>query len=159
LAAGANKTTRCDFGGEHWVAQTHENFSREQQVNASSNRAFGWVFVTVFLIIALWPLMFGGVPRWWSLTVSALVMLVTVAAPALLTIPNRLWTRFGLLLHRLVNPVVLGIMFYLVVVPMGLLMRALGKDLLRLRRDAAAGSYWIKRDPPGPRPDSMSDQF
>ena len=141
------------------MAQTHEDFSREEQVKASSNRAFGWVFVTVFLIIALWSLVFGGTLRWWSLIVSALVALVTVAAPSLLTVPNRLWLRFGLLLHRIVSPVVLGIMFYLVVMPMGLLMRALGKDFLRLRRNDSAESYWIKRDPPGPEPASMSNQF
>jgi len=141
------------------MAQTHEDFSREEQVKASSNRAFGWVFVTVFLIIALWPLVFGGTLRWWSLIVSALVALVTVAAPSLLTVPNRLWLRFGLLLHRIVSPVVLGIMFYLVVMPMGLLMRAFGKDFLRLRRNDSAESYWIKRDPPGPEPASMSNQF
>jgi len=138
---------------------THEDFSRGQHVKASSNRAFGWVFVIVFLIIALWPLVFGGTLRWWSLIVSALVALVTVAAPSLLTVPNRLWLRFGLLLHRIVSPVVLGIMFYLVVMPMGLLMRALGKDFLRLRRNDSAESYWIKRDPPGPEPASMSNQF
>ena len=141
------------------MAQTHEDFSREEQVKASSNRAFGWVFVAVFLIIALWPLVFGGTLRWWSLIVSALVALVTVAAPSLLTVPNRLWLRFGLLLHRIVSPVVLGIMFYLVVMPMGLLMRAFGKDFLRLRRNDSAESYWIKRDPPGPEPGSMSNQF
>jgi hypothetical protein len=141
------------------MAQTHEDFSREEQVKASSNRAFGWVFVAVFLIIALWPLVFGGTLRWWSLIVSALVALVTVAAPSLLTVPNRLWLRFGLLLHRIVSPVVLGIMFYLVVMPMGLLMRAFGKDFLRLRRNDSAESYWIKRDPPGPEPASMSNQF
>jgi hypothetical protein len=141
------------------MARTHEDFSREQQVKASSNRAFGWVFVTVFLVIALWPLLFGGGLRWWSLIVSALVMLVTVGAPSLLTVPNRLWLGFGLLLHRIVNPLVLGIMFYLVVMPIGLLMRAFGKDFLRLRRNDSAESYWIEREPPGPEPGSMSNQF
>ena len=138
---------------------THEDFSRGQHVKASSNRAFGWVFVIVFLIIALWPLFFGGALRWWSLIVSGLVAVVTMAAPALLTIPNRLWLRFGLLLNRVVSPVVLAIMFYLVVTPMGLLMRLFARRTLHLRRDAAAGSYWIKREPPGPKPDSMSNQF
>jgi len=138
---------------------THEDFSRGQHVKASSNRAFGWVFVIVFLIIALWPLVFGGALRWWSLIVSGLVAVVTMAAPALLTIPNRLWLRFGLLLNRVVSPVVLAIMFYLVVTPMGLLMRLFARRTLHLRRVAAAGSYWIKREPPGPKPDSMPHQF
>ena len=141
------------------MANTHEDFSRAQHVKSSSNRAFGWVFVTVFLIIALWPLLSGGSLRRWSLIVSGLVMVATVAAPALLTLPNRLWLRFGLLLNRVVSPVVLAIMFYVVVTPMGLLMRMFAKDTLRRRRDAAAESYWIKRDPPGPRPDSMPHQF
>jgi len=141
------------------MAETHEDFSRSQEVKTSSNRAFGWVFVTVFLIIALWPLVSGGALRWWLLIVSAMVAVVTIAAPALLTVPNRLWQRFGLLLHRIVSPVVLAIMFYGVITPMGVLMRAFGKDPLRLRRNGSAQSYWIKRDPPGPKPESMSNQF
>jgi hypothetical protein len=141
------------------MAETHEDFTRGQEVKTSSNRAFGWVFTIVFLIIALWPLVFGGAPRWWSLIVGGLVAVVTMTAPALLTIPNRLWLRFGLLLHRIVSPVLLAIMFYGVVTPMGVLMRAFGKDSLRLRRKGSEQSYWIKRDPPGPKPDSMSRQF
>jgi hypothetical protein len=141
------------------MAQTHEDFSRDQQVKASSNRAFGWVFVIVLAIIALWPVVVGGALRWWSLIVSGLVAVVTMAAPALLTIPNRLWQRFGLLLHRIVSPVVLAIMFYLVVTPMGLLMRVFARNTLQLRRDPAAESYWVKREPPGPQPDSMPRQF
>jgi hypothetical protein len=141
------------------MAETHEDFSRSQEVKASSNRAFGWVFVTVFLIIALWPLVSGGAPRWWLLIASGVVAVVTIAAPVLLTIPNQLWLRFGLLLHRIVSPVVLAIMFYGVITPMGVLMRAFGKDPLRLRRSGSAQSYWIKRDPPGPKPESMSNQF
>jgi saxitoxin biosynthesis operon SxtJ-like protein len=138
---------------------THEDFSRAQQVKASSNRAFGWTFVAVFLIVGLWPLGFGGGLRWWSVVVGAIVMLATLAMPALLTLPNRLWLRFGALLHRLVSPIVLAFMFYVVITPMGLLMRAFGKDLLRLRRGDPSASYWLKRDPPGPKPSSMSKQF
>jgi len=138
---------------------THEDFSRGQHVKASSNRAFGWVFVIVFLIIALWPLVFGGALRWWSLIVSGLVAVVTMAAPALLTIPNRLWLRFGLLLNRIISPVVLAFLFYVVVTPMGALMRMFGKDNLRLRGSNGEASYWIKREPPGPKPDSMPHQF
>lgn len=137
---------------------THEDYSRAELVKASGNRTFGWTFAGVFLIVGLWPLGFGGDLRWWSIVISAMVMLVTLAIPAVLTVPNRLWLRFGALLHRLVSPVVLAIMFYLVITPMGLLMRALGKDVLRLRRHSA-DSYWLKRDPPGPKPSSMSKQF
>ncbi len=141
------------------MAQTHEDFSRGQTVTASSNKAFGWVFVVVFLVIALWPVFSGGGPRLWSLIVSGLLVVITLAVPTLLTIPNNLWQRFGQLLHRIVSPLVLAVMFFVVVTPIGRLMRLLGKRSLRLDRDAAAQSYWIKRDPPGPKPDSMPRQF
>lgn len=141
------------------MAQTHEDFSREHPVKASSNRTFGSVFVAVFLIYAFWPLVFGGVPRWWSLVAALLLALITVATPSLLTVPNRLWLRIGLLMHRVVNVVALAIIFYLVVTPTGLIMRALGKDLLRQRNSDSVESYWLPRDPPGPAPSSMSNQF
>ena len=86
-------------------------------------------------------------------------LLVALGFPSILAPLNRLWLRFGLLLHRIVSPLVLGIMFFLVITPMGLLMRAFGKDLLRLKFDRAAASYWIERTPPGPPPESMADQF
>jgi len=141
------------------MAATHEDLSRTHEVKASSNRSFGWVFAAVFLIIAVWPLVSGGMVRWWSLLVAAAFALVTVAAPKLLAVPNRLWMRVGLLLNRIISPIVLAFLFYVVVTPMGVLMRVFGKDSLRLRRDASDTSYWIERDPPGPKPDSMNHQF
>ena len=141
------------------MASAHEDFSRTQDVKGSSNRAFGVVFTAVFLIVALWPLLSGQSPRIWALAVSGFVLLITVAVPGLLTVPNRLWMKFGLLLHRVISPVVLAILFYVVVTPMGLIMRAFGKDPLRLKREVSDPSYWIRREPPGPQPDSMSDQF
>jgi len=141
------------------MAMTHEDFSRHHQVKVSSNRTFGLVFVTVLLVIGIWPVVSGTAPRWWSLIASALLLLVTLATPDLLALPNRAWLRIGMLLHRIVSPVTLAVMFFLVVTPMGLIMRVLGKDILRLNPDASAKSYWITRDPPGPRPESMPDQF
>ena len=138
---------------------THEDFSRTHQVKASSNRSFGWVFTLVFLIISLWPLFSGEMVRWWSLFIAAAFVLVTVAVPKLLALPNRLWLRFGLLLNRIISPVVLAFLFYIVVTPTGALMRAFGKDSLRLRRHDSDTSYWIKREPRGPKPDSMNHQF
>ena len=72
---------------------------------------------------------------------------------------NRVWLRLGLVLYKVVNPVAMGLVFFTTVVPIGLMMRALGKDPLRLKRDASAASYWIMRDPPGPAPDTMKNQF
>jgi hypothetical protein len=140
-------------------AQSHEDFSRTHEVKGSSNRAFGWVFVALFAIIGAWPLLFGGAVRWWSLIIGIAILLITLLAPALLTIPNRLWLRLGLLLNLIISPIVLAFLFYVVVTPMGALMRAFGKDNLRLRRSASDASYWIKRNPPGPKPDSMNHQF
>ena len=138
---------------------THEDLSRTHEVKASSNRSFGWVFTVVFVIIAAWPLFHGEMVRWWSLSIAAAFALVTIAVPKLLTVPNRLWLRLGLLLNRIISPVALAILFYLVVTPVAGLMRVFGKDVLRLRRSASDTSYWIKREPPGPKPDSMNHQF
>jgi hypothetical protein len=137
----------------------HESFERDAPVQGSSNRTLGLVFAAVFAIVGVLPLVFGGAVRLWSLAVAGVFLAIALAAPALLGPLNRLWTRFGLLLHRIVSPVVLGIMFFLVVTPIGLVMRALGKDLLRLRFDKGARSYWLDRTPPGPPPESLSDQF
>ena len=141
------------------MAAGHEDLSRTHDVKTPSNRGFGWVFTSILLIMGLWPLPFGGVPRWWSLGIAALLMLITLAAPALLALPNRLWLRFGLLLNRIISPVVMAFLFYAVVTPMGALMRVVGKDSLRLRCNDANGSYWIKREPPGPTPASLRHQF
>jgi len=77
----------------------------------------------------------------------------------LLAVPNRLWTRFGLLLGKVISPIMLGLLFFAVLVPIGALMRIFGQDPLRLKRDTAAGSYWIPRQPPGPPPGSLTNQF
>ncbi len=138
----------------------HEDFSRAHEFKAASNRAFGWVFVTVFAIIGAFPLLFGQDVHWWSVLVAVVLSLITLLAPALLALPNRLWLRFGLLINRIISPIVLVILFFVLVTPMGLLARAFGKDTLRLRRgEPQVSSYWIKRDPPGPKPDSMDHQF
>jgi hypothetical protein len=93
------------------------------------------------------------------MVVGAAFLAAALLRPAVLAPLNRVWTRFGLLLHRIVSPVVLGIMFFVVITPMGLIMRALGKDPLRLRLEREARSYWIERRPPGPPPDTLNNQF
>jgi hypothetical protein len=137
----------------------HENLERDEHVEGSSDRSFGFVFAVVFLIIAAWPLLSGNPPRWWSVGVAAAFGLAALVRPALLAPLNRLWLKFGLLLARFVSPIALGILFYAVFTPIGLLMRLFGKDPLLLRRDANAASYWRRREPPGPPPTSMTQQF
>ena len=138
----------------------HESFQRDDEPIGSSNRSFGLVFAVFFAIIGLLPLMHRDGPRIWSLAIAGVFALAAVAFPSALAPLNRLWARIGALLHKGVSPIVLGILFFLVITPMGVLMRLLGKDPLRLRRDASgAKSYWIDRTPPGPRSDSFIDQF
>lgn len=137
----------------------HEDLSRHQQVEGSSDRSFGLVFAVVFFLIAAWPLLHGATPRWWALGVAAVFALVAVSRPTLLAGLNRLWIKLGVLLGKMVSPVALGVLFFGVLVPIAVVMRMAGKDPLRLKRDSGAVSYWIPRRPPGPPPDSMTNQF
>lgn len=139
--------------------QFHENFQRVEEVKGSSNRMFGIVFFVVFGLIAIWPVLFGNPFRLWSGAIAAGFLVVALIRPAILAPLNRLWTRLGLLMHNVVNPVIMGLLFFVAITPMGLVLRLLGKDLLRLKRDPAAKSYWIDRKPPGPPGDSMRRQF
>jgi hypothetical protein len=137
----------------------HESYSREEKIDGSSDRSFGLVFAAFFALVGLLPLILGRAPRTWAFGLSGIFLLVALLFPSVLAPLNRLWIKFGLLLHRIVSPIALGIMFFLVITPMGWLMRALGKDLLRLRLDPDASSYWIERNPPGPAPETFKDQF
>ncbi|WP_254431060.1 SxtJ family membrane protein [Magnetospirillum sp. LM-5] len=129
------------------------------EVKIGSERSFGLVFAVLFAIIALWPLKDGGDIRLWALGAAAAFLVAALAAPQLLKPLNFLWFKFGMLLHHIVTPLVMGLLFFLTVTPVGLLMRATGKDPMRLKRDPAAASYWIERAPPGPAPETMKNQF
>ena len=137
----------------------HEDLRREVEIRGSSDRAFGLVFAGFFALVSLWPLRWGQPLRLWALGLAALCVLVALLAPAALSPLNRAWTALGRLLQRLVSPVILALLFYLVVTPIGLLMRCLGKTPLRLGLDPAARTYWIDRRPPGPAPETMKNQF
>lgn len=137
----------------------HEDYDRDQKVSSGSERAFGIVFFVVLSIIGLWPLSGGAMPRWWLLAIAAIFLMLAFVRPVVLKPLNQVWHRFGLLLHRIVSPLVLGLLFYLTVTPTGILMRLTGKDPLRLKLQPDAESYWIKREPPGPDPQTMTKQF
>jgi len=132
---------------------------RDEPIKTASDRSFGFVMAGFFAIVGLWPLLFLATPRWWSLVISAGFAGAAAVKPAMLAPANRLWMRFGMLLHKIVNPVVMGFVFFSTVVPIGIVMRMMGKDLLRLRIDRSAPTYWIARTPPGPAPESMKNQF
>ncbi|MBL28840.1 MAG: hypothetical protein CMM50_14960 [Rhodospirillaceae bacterium] len=138
---------------------SHESFRRRQDVNRSSNRSFGMVWMAVFLLIGGAPILGGEGPRWWAMGCGATIAAITVLRAELLAPLNAAWHKLGLALAAVVNPVVMGVLFFVVFTPVGLLMRTFGKDPLSLRRDAAAASYWIPRDPPGPGPGSLRNQF
>lgn len=137
----------------------HEDLNREEHVEGSSDRSFGFVFAAVFVVIAVWPLLAGNGVRQWALVVAAAFALLSVFVPSLLAVPNRLWMKFGLLLGKIVSPIALGVLFYGAFTPLGALIRLMGKDPLRLKLDPVATTYWIVRDPPGPPPESMTNQF
>lgn len=137
----------------------HEKFDRAGDVKAGSERAFGAVLGAVFLLIALWPLLEGAGLRLWALALAALFLAAAALAPGALAPLNRIWFRFGMLLHRIVSPLAMALLFYLTVTPTALILRLAGKDPLRLKFDRAAKSYWIERAPPGPAPETMRNQF
>jgi large-conductance mechanosensitive channel len=124
-----------------------------------SLKSFGVTFAVVFALIGLFPLIFGGSIRIWALAISAAFLAVTYFAPAALAPFNKLWFKFGMLLHEIVSPIILGLMFFVAVTPIALLMRLFGKRPLAMAADPKKDSYWIKRDPPGPDPKSLSNQF
>ena len=130
-----------------------------RKVTVGSERSFGIVFACVFALIGLVPLLLGHGFRIWALVIAAAFLAAAYLAPRLLTPLNRLWFKFGLLLHHIVNPIVMALIFFGAVLPTAIMVRLFGKDLLRLKRDASAKSYWIERTPPGPEPESMTRQF
>ena len=138
---------------------THESFRDRDAIKSSSNLSFGIVFAVLFALIGLFPLIGGSSVQWWSLIVAVTFLVLALARPKLLAPLNRLWMRFGLLLHRIVNPLVMALLFFLVVTPIALLMRLFGKRPLHQNSEADADSYWIPREPPGPEPETMKQQF
>ena len=128
----------------------NESFVSRRKIRAPSNRSFGLVFAAVFSLLGIWPIMRGQTPHLWALFVAGGFLLAALAFPATLTVPNRLWQRVGLALHRVTAPLAMSLMYYGAVVPAGLLLKVLKKDLLQLERDPTTVSYWIQRNPPGP---------
>jgi hypothetical protein len=140
------------------MSATHEDYRREIHRGVPSDRNFGGVFTAAFLLFGLWPLLHGGPVRLWCLILSGTLFVVTLAWPVLLHGPNLIWTRCGILLGRVVNPIVTGLLFYLVFTPTAAVLRCMGKDLLHLARDQNAKTYWIQRDPAEDLSD-MRNQF
>ena len=119
---------------------------KKVSVKISSNRSFGFVFFVVFLAISLWPLKSQGDLRLWAFILSLIFLVLGVLNSKFLTPLNKLWFKFGILLGSIVSPIVMGAVFFIVVTPVGLIMRFLGKDLLRINKNKTISTYWINRD-------------
>ena len=136
---------------------------RQPSAKIGSERSFGLVFAAVFLLVAFWPLLERasphGSPRFWAVGVAALFALCAWLAPRVLAPLNLLWFRFGSLLHLIVSPVAMGVIFFGAITPYALAMRLFGRATLLLRKGSAQPSYWVRREPPGPPPDSFRNQF
>jgi hypothetical protein len=137
----------------------HEDLSRDDEIVGASDRGFGLTLAGVCGLVGAVRLALGHDHAAWWLGAAALALVLGLFRPAALAPLNRVWLRLGLVLYKVVSPIAMGLVFVTTVVPIGLVMRALGKDPLRLRRDSHAASYWIQRDPPGPAPDTMKNQF
>ena len=118
------------------------------EVRQGYERNFGLVFAAIFVIVGLFPLLMGGPIRWWAMAVATIFMLITLYRTQWLVKPNHYWFKFGMLLGAIVAPVVMALVFIVTVVPVGFVMRALRKDLLSLRIDRQATSYWLPRKTP-----------
>ena len=124
-------------------------------IKISSNRSFGIVFFIVFLLIGLYPLTYSQDIRFWSVIISIIFLVLGLFNSKILTPLNKLWFKFGIFLGKIISPIIMGIIFFLVVTPIGLLMRLLGKDLINLKCNNNK-SYWIEKK--GPK-SKMKNQF
>ena len=124
-------------------------------IKISSNRSFGIVFFIVFILIAFYPLINQGEIRIWSVFISLLFLILGIINSKILTPLNKVWFKFGIFLGKIISPIVMGLIFFLVVTPIAFLMRMLKKDLLNLKF-SKNNSYWIEKTDPK---SSMKNQF
>jgi hypothetical protein len=126
---------------------SHESFESHVETKMGSERSFGFIVGGILLVIALWPLMYGESPRLWALIPALPLVALAAVYPALLAPLNKLWFKLGLLLGRIISPIMLGIIYFLWITPIALIMRLSGKKFLALGFDPEANSYWIIRPP------------
>ena len=120
------------------------NIMKNNEIKISSNKSFGIVFAIVFFLIGLWPIIKSNDIRIWSLILSIIFLILGLMNSSILTPLNKIWFRFGIFLGNFIAPVVMGIIFFFVVTPIGLIMRLLGRDLIKLKKNNE-NSYWIEK--------------
>ena len=118
----------------------------KSSVKISSNRSFGLLFFIVFLAVSLWPLKSQEDLRLWAFILALIFFVLGILNSKFLTPLNKLWMKFGIFLGSIISPFVMGVVFFMVVTPVGLIMRFLGKDLLRIKKSKFVSTYWISRE-------------
>jgi len=136
----------------------HESYDRDE-VKASSDRSFGFVFATVFTVVACWPALSGGGLRLWAVAPAIGFLAAAVMWPRGLHPLNRAWLAIGTRLHRIVSPIVMAVIFVFGVLPTALVMRMCRRDPLRIDARRRGRTSWVVRTPPGPSPESMKNLF
>ena len=111
------------------------NYKNLIKVNAGTERTFGIVFAILFFLIGLYPLISSGEVRLWSLVLAIILILVSILKPGILYLPNKLWFKFGIALGTILSPIVLALIYFIAVFPTGIIMKLLGKDILKLKLD------------------------
>jgi len=119
---------------------------KKKEIKISSNKSFGIVFFVIFLVVALWPLINEGEIRIWSIVISIIFLFLGLINSKILTPLNTLWFRFGILLGKIFSPIVMGIIYFGVITPIGILMKLIGKDILNLKQNKKSSTYWIKKE-------------
>ena len=129
---------------------------KQKEIKISSNKSFGLVFFVIFIIIALWPLLNDGNIRIWSIIVSIIFLILGLLNSKILTPFNKLWMKLGVLLGTIVSPIVMGVVYFGIITPIGLIMKLFGKDVLNLKLDKNKKTYWTLKKK---IPSKMKDQF
>lgn len=139
--------------------QTHETVQSFRKAAAGSDRKFGVTLGVILAFLSVWPLVHHHGPRWWLLAIALLLGGAGLFYPAILGPANRAWFKFGLALNTVVSPIVMGLLFFGAVVPVGWVLRKRREDPLGLQRAPEAATYWDERTPPGPGPGTLRKQF
>ena len=137
----------------------HEHLDVNDSETSASDRAVGLVLATASAVIGLLPLLRGRDARPWALAIAAALLLAALIRPGWLHLLNRAWMAFGALANTIVTWGLMAFMFYGLVTPLGWALRRTGRDLLRLRWEPCRDTYWLERQPPGPPPETMKNQF
>jgi predicted membrane metal-binding protein len=139
--------------------QTHENVSTFRKVVLGSNRKFGLTFGAIFALFGIWPLLHAHSPKWVFVALAVAFAATALLRPRWLTPLNRGWFKLGLILNQIVNPIIMGIMFFAAVTPLAWYLRKKGNDLLSLEMKPEAETYWIERQPALPGQGALTKQF